>query len=234
MLPALEKLLIVQDRDRHLAQMRRELARLPQERSNADAALARAQAELEAAKNSLKSEEIERKKLEVEAESKRASVNKWKTQLNSIKSNVEYQALLKEISTAEQEITALEDRELELMEREEEARRQIQRCDSEARAVAQRVAKQKTDTDAQEKTLRERMARLEEERAALAAEIDPDVFARYERILRSKQDVALAPIEHGNCGGCNLALPPEVIHTAKSGADLATCSNCGRIVYCSG
>ncbi len=234
MLATIEKLLVVQDRDSKIAQLRRELARLPQERAEADAALAKSNADLEAARNGLKAEELERKKLEIEVETKKASIAKWRGQQNQIKSNVEYQALNKEIATAEEEISQIEDKELLLMEQETTQQKQIKDAQASAKATAERVAKLKTDLDTREKTVQARLAALETERAEFAKQVDEDLIERYERIFRSKHDLAIAPIEHGNCSGCHLQLPPEIVHAAKGGIEVASCSNCGRIVYWAG
>ena len=95
MLEILEKLLVVQDRDHRLAQLKTEGARIPAELAAAQQRVADELAKLENAKHQLKHIESERKKLELDADSKRQQISKYRTQLNLIKSNTEYQALLK-------------------------------------------------------------------------------------------------------------------------------------------
>ena len=231
MLAAIEKLLVLQDRDRQIAQLRRERDRLPDERVEADAILAQGNAELNAAKEALKVNEIERKKLELEAGGKWGTANKYKGQLCQIKSNIEYQALQKEISQLEEEIRQIEDRELEWMERGEILQKQIRERSTQVKLLAERVAAQKADFDVREKIIHERLARLESERAALTKDLEEAIFERYERILASKGDLAVAAIEHENCGGCHLHLPPQLIHAVRNAGELETCSNCGRILY---
>ncbi len=231
MLAAIEKLLVLQDRDRQIAQLRRERDRLPDERAEADAILAQGNAELNAAKEAFKVNETERKKLELEAEGKRGTANKYKGQLYQIKSNIEYQALQKEISQLEEEIRQIEDRELEWMERGEILQKQIRERSTQVKLLAERLSSQKADFDVREKIIHERLARLESERAALTNDLEEAIFERYERILASKGDLAVAAIENENCGGCHLHLPPDVIHTVRNGGELETCSNCGRILY---
>jgi predicted nucleic acid-binding Zn-ribbon protein len=38
-------------------------------------------------------------------------------------------------------------------------------------------------------------------------------------------------VRNGNCGGCHLNLPPQVVHNAKTGGSLTSCDYCGRILY---
>jgi predicted nucleic acid-binding Zn-ribbon protein len=75
------------------------------------------------------------------------------------------------------------------------------------------------------------LAQLRSERQQIAEKADPDALARYERLMRSKGDFAIVPIAHGNCGGCHLTLPPQVVHNAKDGSEVTSCDYCGRILY---
>ena len=104
MLPILEQLLVIQDRDRRIADLKREQARVPQQLEAVDARVRDESSRLETTRQELKHLEAERKKLEIEADSKRAQILKYRGQLSLIKSNTEYQALLKEIAKAEAEI----------------------------------------------------------------------------------------------------------------------------------
>ena len=116
MLPILEQLIVVQDRDRRIAQLKAEQLRIPLEIAAAEQRIKDEASRLEAARQELKQIESERKKLEVEADTKRTQINKYRGQLSLIKSNTEYQALLKEIAKVEEDIRRIEDVELELME----------------------------------------------------------------------------------------------------------------------
>ena len=58
-----------------------------------------------------------------------------------------------------------------------------------------------------------------------------DVLSRYRRILKSKKDVAVVPINHGACGGCHMKLTSQTVLTARAAENLVACENCGRLVY---
>src|SRR2546422_6919031 len=120
MLEILKKFLVVQDRDRRIAQLKAEAARIPGEVAAVEKRVKDESARLDSAKQQLKQLESDRKKLEIDAESKRAQIAKYRTQLSLIKSNTEYQALLKEIGKAEEENRQIEDVELEYMEKLEQ------------------------------------------------------------------------------------------------------------------
>jgi uncharacterized protein len=231
MLEILEKLLVVQDRDRRLSQLRAESARIPalivavEQRVKAEAA------RLETAKSELKHIEAERKKLEIDADAKRQQITKYRTQLNLIKSNTEYQALLKEISKCEADIRQVEDVELDIMERLEKLQPALKEEAALLKDVTAKGEIETADLHKRAKLIEEELATLRAERTQLVAAIDPDTLSRYERLLRSKGDLAIVAIKHGNCGGCHLNIPPQVVHDTKNGGELTSCSYCGRILY---
>jgi predicted nucleic acid-binding Zn-ribbon protein len=231
MLPALEHLLVLQDRDRRIASLKAESARIPQEIAAVQKRVQDESARLDAAKLQLKQIEAEKKKLEVDAESKRAQITKYRVQLNQIKSNTEYQALLKEINNAEQEIVHLEDVELELMDKTEKLQPLLKQEQVQLKEV---TAKGETDTaelKRRAQNAEKELVTLRAERESLAAQADAELLARYDRLMRSKGDYAIVSIVHGNCGGCHLTLPPQVVHNAKEGGEAVSCDYCGRILY---
>ena len=87
------------------------------------------------------------------------------------------------------------------------------------------------------RTLRERevglRTELVEAREALAAAripLDPPALRLYDRIATNGQPVCVA-IHDGKCGGCHLKVSGEADSVARKGDQLATCDQCGRIVW---
>jgi len=231
MLDILQQLLVIQDRDRRLAQLKAEAARIPVELAAAQKRLADETAKLETAKTELKQIESKRKQLEVEVESKQQHILKYRTQLNQIKSNVEYQALLKEINKAEDDIRQVEDVELELMDQLDKLQPALKAEQAQLKELTGKAEAEKTELAKRAKLIETEQAQLQSEREKLVASVDDDALSRYNRLLRSKGDLAIVAIKHGNCGGCHLNLPPQIVHAAKGEKELTSCSYCGRILY---
>jgi predicted nucleic acid-binding Zn-ribbon protein len=204
---------------------------VPEEIAAVDKRVAAESARLESARQELKHIEADRKKLEIEAETKRGQIAKYRTQLNLIKSNTEYQALLKEIARTEEEVRKIEDDELEFMARLDQLQPQVKQEQVTLQEVTAKGAAEKSDLQRRVKNIEAELTQLRAERGTLVASIDSDALARYERLMRSKGDIAIVPVLHGNCGGCHLHLPPQVVHDAKNGGELTSCSYCGRILY---
>src|SRR5213079_839132 len=80
MLEAIEKLLILQDRDRKISRLRGELANIGPERQALEAKTASSQAALDVARQRSKQLESDRKKLELEVESKKQAIERYSLQ----------------------------------------------------------------------------------------------------------------------------------------------------------
>jgi uncharacterized protein len=231
MLPILEQLIVVQDRDRRIAQLKAEQLRIPREIAAAEQRVKDEASRMEATRLELKHIESERKNLEVEADAKRTQINKYQGQLSLIKSNTEYQALLKEIRKTEEDIRRIEDVELELMDKTDKLQPALKEEQEALKRLTSKGESEKTELGQRLSFIAKELADVQAGRAELAAKVDEDALSRYERLLRSKGDLAIVAVKHGNCGGCHLQLPPQVLHNAKNGSELTSCDYCGRILY---
>ena len=132
MLETIEKLLILQDRDRKIPRVQQELAHIAPERETLRTRAATTQTQLDAAKNRVKQIESDRKRLELEVEAKKTQIEKYANQQLQTRKNEEYRALAHEIDTCKDDITKIEDQEIELMEQAEAAQKEVARATQEA------------------------------------------------------------------------------------------------------
>ena len=231
MLPVVEKLLVLQDRDRRIAQLKAEHARIPEQIASAEQRLKAESTRLDLLRDEAKHMEADRKKLEIDAESKRGQITKYRTQLSLIKSNTEYQALLKEIAKVEEEVDAIETHELEVMEKSDQLQPAVKTEQVTLKEISAKVEVERADLQKRGVMIEQELKQLQEERQKLVRDTDPVALGRYERLMRSKSDFAVVPIRNGNCGGCHLNIPPQLAHNAKHGHELTSCDYCGRILY---
>ena len=231
MLPVIEKLLILQDRDRRLSQVQGELASLQPQKTNTSARVARAKADLDAVKLHAKQLESDRKKLELDVDAKKQQIEKYSVQQFQTKKNDEYQALGREITNCKRDIVALEDGQLDLMEKLEAAQRNVITATRIHEEALKEVDKAMATLAARERDLEQRLAELSAGRESLAAEVGTDLLPRYERLRRNKGDRVVVGIEHSVCGGCHMKLPTQILVTTRGAQELATCPNCSRLLY---
>jgi predicted nucleic acid-binding Zn-ribbon protein len=227
----IEKLLILQDRDRRIMQVREQLARMQPERQSLESRAAATQAGLEAVKTKAKQVETDRKKLELEADSKKSQIERYALQQFQTKKNEEYRALAHEIDTCKESIAQLEDRQLELMEQAETLQKEAVAAARQAEETRKSAEGQLKELSAREQKLNEELTALESNRNQLTADIDERALRHYERLLRHKGDNVVVGIERGVCGGCHMRFPVQLLVSCQAAKELVTCPNCGRILY---
>jgi predicted nucleic acid-binding Zn-ribbon protein len=231
MLETIEKLLILQDRDRRIRRVKGELMHIEPERQTLKGKAAAAQAALENAKLRVKKLETQRKELELEVEGKKELISKYANQQFQTRKNDEYRALQHEIDMCKEAIFKIEDQELELMEQGETAQREVAR-DTQASSEARKlVDDQLAQLAAREANLKKELAELEANREELASAVDETTRARYDRLVRNKGENVVVGIQHGVCGGCHMKVPPQLLVMCQADKEVVTCSNCGRILY---
>src|SRR3954469_16071958 len=98
---SLEKLLVLQERDRKRLAFEQQLSSVPRERAVIEAKIAAEKAAIEAAKAEWHGLESKKKLLEVEIKTAEGKAAKYRTQQLEVRKNDEYKALTHEIETTE-------------------------------------------------------------------------------------------------------------------------------------
>jgi uncharacterized protein len=227
----IEKLLILQDRDRNIRRMEREVSRMEPERQELKTKASLAQTHLENAKTHVRQIESSRKDLELEVEAKKEQIARYANQQMQTRKNEEYRALAHEIQTCKDAIFKIENQEIELMEQAEAGQKEIVRANQAVNEARKLLEEQVAQLDAREKNLRNDLAELQKNRGDIASAVSEAERGRYERLMRSKGESVVVGVEHGVCGGCHMRLPPQILVACKAESELVTCSNCARILY---
>jgi len=231
MLEAIEKLLILQDRDRKIRRVQAELADIEPERQTLRIKQAKAQADLDTAKLRVKQIESDRKRLELDVEAKKTQIERYANQQLQTRKNEEYRALAHEIDTCKADINRIEDQEIGFMEQAEAAQKEVVRLTREADEARTLADSHVAKLGEREKNLQQELGELQSNREQLCAAVDEGVRARYERLVRNKGENVLVGVHHGVCGGCHMKLPAQILVACQAHQELVTCTNCGRILY---
>ena len=227
----LEQLLILQDRAQKIRQVEAELKNLPLERKSLDAQVAAASATLETSKDRARQVEMQKKNLELDIGTRNESIARLKTQQYETRKNDEFAAMGREIERYQKEIGDLEDQELELMERADVLRAQIEIEEKQTAAAKESIAKQIADLEGKQTALTGRLEELKKERDSLAREVDEDLLDRFNRLFSSKGDAAVVALEHDVCTGCHMKITTQTAVRVKGGKEIVSCEQCGRILY---
>ena len=227
----LEQLLILQDREQKIRQIRTEIETIPLRRTSLEAQLAASRGSVEALKQRARHVEMDRKKLELDVGTRTETISRLKTQQYQTRKNDEFQAIGHEIDRYENEIRKIEDDELELMVLADKIKADLAEEEKKAAAAQESIARQTADLDEKSKALESQFEALTRERSELAEKIDEDLLGRFERLFKSKGDAAVVAIEHGVCTGCHMKVTTATAAQARAGKEIVSCENCGRILY---
>jgi hypothetical protein len=137
-----------------------------------------------------------------------------------------------ELTSLERRITTLEDAELEVMEKLEEAQGTLQELAAQLAEVDQELA---TLAAARDKRLAEidaSLAGVAAERGPATAGLPEDLVKLYERLRQQKGGVGAAALRARRCGGCQLTLDNAELSTIRSSPaeEVIRCEECQRIL----
>lgn len=220
----------LQQLDNRLNALQAEVEALPKQLQAYDDACSEARQALTAIGDEIDRAERQRRSLERELEGSQAQLVKTQTKLRGVKTNKEYSAVLAEIDTGKQHIAALEDQILELMEVAESQRQKRQQQEHHVQRSEQELARQAERVRQAQAVLGEKVAAEEVERQHLVADVESDLYARYEQLSGMRDRQAVVLVQEGACGGCHLTVQPQLISELRRQDALITCPHCQRIL----
>lgn len=157
-------------------------------------------------------------------------IEKYKNQQLQVKSNKQYDALTKEIESAEERTSLLEKSMAEL-----EGKMTVAKSDTET--FSAQLDDLIGEFDEKKKELREvnkehekEELKLQHERDKLLSRIDKIDLERYERIKSAKNGKAVVPVRRNACGGCFNRIPPQKLLELRQNQKFFVCEHCGRIL----
>ena len=231
MLDEVSSLLALQDLDRHLIALAQDLEKLPQEEARSRTKLAEDEKAVADAKDAVNKHEIALKNLELDAETRKTTIARLKTQQFETRKNEEFQALAHEITRYEKEVDDLETKELELMEEIDQAKA-IHKQAQEGLANTQKLVDEDLASIRQRHESKQAdQAETQSKRDELAKQAPEALLPLYERLMKSKNGLAVAEMKDGKCEGCHMKLIPSTVASVQNAKEVTRCEDCGRILY---
>ena len=173
----------------------------------------------------------ERKDLEVEIKSIQEKIAKHKDQLYQMKTNEQYRAMVKEIEGEEADIGKIEDKILEKMVEAEEIQKLVQEAAARLDGEKARVAAEIKGLENERQKHQEERGHLQDRRKEVAATLTASVLELYERIRTYRALPAVAQVRDGLCMACNVRLRPQWYNEIRLSESVMVCENCSRILY---
>lgn len=231
MLPALEKLLVLQHCDQQHRDVLLALEALPKEKESCDRDATKAAQRLDAAQAQRRELEKELKKLDGDILAKKQQIERYKTQQLETRKNEEYAALRHEVEVAEKVIAEIEEHQLSLMEKLEALAEDLETAQAAHDVELKRIGKILSTLDGRRESLLQRREELKQRRPSLLEGIDEDLLERYDRLFKSKEGTAIVPVEHSTCMGCHMKVTTQTVLAARAEKEMISCPQCGRILY---
>ena len=173
----------------------------------------------------------QKKDKELELGSKEESTLKLQGQLYSLKTNKEYQTMLQQIQDSKADSSIIEDRILEILEEMDKLKVRVDEERLKIKDEERLFLSEKNKVEIRIKEIEERLSQLEAQRKLAVVNIEPKILSQYERILASRDGLAIVTVKGNSCGGCNMFVPPQVINLIKMYERIITCETCNRMLY---
>jgi len=231
MLPEIESLLVIQDRDHKIKTLQAEINKIPRDAAAIKQRLDNATELLETAKQAIVENELAIKKIDLDRKVRKDTIEKLNVQRFETKKNDEYAALGAEVTRYQDMVDVLETEEPEYMEKSDA-------LEADLAAAQKQLVNVKASMAAEVKALTEKKVqnttRIEEvkaDRANLVKEIDPGLLATYERVFAKKGNQTVAPLNINKCGGCHMKVIADTVSRTIAEKVVSQCENCGCFLY---
>ncbi len=227
----IQKLVELQGIDDEAVRVKNAMAQCRQRVADAEEKLAYVAGHLAQQKEAKAELEKSQRELSSEASDIRALSKKSQERLNNIKNSREFKALQKEVADGKRRLSEIDDELMACMEKLEELDKVIGSLSDEEAALAEALAQEKEAAAAVLADSEARLGELSSARADVSGRLDPDLFIRYQLILKAAGGIAVVAVQNAVCRGCNMNIPPQAYNELQRGEDLRQCPHCERIIY---
>lgn len=215
---------------RQRSDLQSRLDRGPRQIQASEQATAAAEGALQEAKEKLKKARLAADEKQLQLKTREQRVEELQAKLNTAASNREFTAFKEQIAADKQANDVLSDEIFEGLEHLDELESVV---GQRAEELAQRRKDHEAlvaEVEARTQKLRNDLQRVEGQRAEAEAELPAAVKVDYERLIASRGEEGLAPIEGQSCSGCYQTLSVQMIDQLRL-SKLVNCPSCGAWMY---
>lgn len=230
------KLLDVQELDSKHDQLRHRLATLPQIAELKELARQRGEVDDRARDARILVDDLTREQKRADADVEQVKARRKRDQdrmdQGLISNPKDLERMQSELVSLQRRISELEDTELEVMEKLEEAQRELDELTAQVGTLDEKITEATAARDKAAAEIEKQLAETEAERKQTASGLPEDLMTLYSRLRDQKGGVGAAPLRARSCGGCSLQLnSSELADIAKTPSDeVLRCEECNRIL----
>ncbi len=189
--------------------------------------------EEEIKKNKIKYDELKLRHVENENKIKKIneSIVKIKERMLEVKNNKEYQAMLKEIETAESSRGDVETAIISILDELDKLTVSVKQDEEILKQNKNKYEQEKKAFEDDLSAVDSDMIACEQKRTALQKEVPADLMAKYEKIKKRNKGVGVTSVWKAVCNGCHVNIPPQLYNEIQKSEEMFSCPNCNRILY---
>jgi predicted nucleic acid-binding Zn-ribbon protein len=227
----LEMLYELQSYDTKIANLKKQIqqALLSIEEKNKD--LQNKRIDFESKKKSFVEINSVTKEKEAVLSSKEELISKYSLELNKVKSNETYKVLLLEIDKIKADKNVVEDEILQLMDTIDKEALGIKNLGRDLQDFERKIKSDISEIESLIESLKKEIVTVENSRQEQESKVSKSIFMQYERLREGRDGVGLVLVDGESCGGCGMALRPQLINQAQKAQELIFCDNCSRILF---
>ena len=139
--------------------------------------------------------------------------------------------MLQQIADSKADASVIEDKILLLMEQSDAIKVKVEEEKRRLKEEEKGFLGEKQKVDLKLKEIETSLTQLRAQKAHASEPIDKKVLLAYERILASRDGLAIVSAKNNSCGGCNMFVPSQVINLIRMYENIVTCESCNRILY---
>ena len=230
------KLLDLQELDSRLDQLRHRLSHLPESQQLHALAGERRGVDDRARDARIQVDDLTREQRKADADVEQVKARLVRDQqrmaAGQITNPKDLERMQNELVSLQRRISDLEDIEIEVMERLENAQRELDGLTAQLATLDEQASELATSRDAKAGDLTTEQQQVERDRTEKASGIPADLLALYEKLRSQKGGVGAAALQRRRCEGCSLELTASDLgQIAKAPSDeVLRCEECNRIL----
>jgi len=184
-------------------------------------------------KNKLKYDELKSRHTENESKIKKINegIVKTKERMLEVKNNKEYQAMLKEIETAESSRGEVETAIISILEELDKLSILVKKDEEILKQSKNKYEQEKKTIENDLNAVDSDVVNWEQKRIESQKSVPGDLLARYERIKKRNKGIGVTSVWKSVCNGCHMNIPPQLYNEVQRSEELFSCPNCNRIIY---
>ena len=184
-------------------------------------------------KNKTKHDELKSRHTENESKIKKINegIVKTKARMLEVKNNKEYQALLKEIETAESSRGKIETEIISLLEELDKLSALVKKDDEILKQGRSKYDQERKAIEDDLNAIDTDAANLEQKRIDLQKNVPEELLVIYEKVKKRNKGLGVTSVWKSVCNGCHMNIPAQLYNELQRSEELLSCPNCNRIMY---